>query len=163
MSHSRECGQGCNNLPGAIHRIFMRVDVCRDHITKNKNSVRKKIVRERYVFVGPLRSALPPPLGSFCSMPTPRVGHVDNVDNQLKVAWPRSPKPCALPGVDNVDNCFLLVHMIHILLCASLFFLRGNSLRVDLWVKWTMWTPVLNWWRMRCQPCVTPCYKYIST
>jgi hypothetical protein len=38
--------------------------------TKNKNqkiycwlqiSVRKKIVRERYVFAGPLRSALPPP------------------------------------------------------------------------------------------------------
>jgi hypothetical protein len=33
--------------------------------TKNKNSVRKKIVRERYVFAGPLRSALPPPPRSF--------------------------------------------------------------------------------------------------
>jgi hypothetical protein len=53
----------------------------------------KKIVRERYVFAGPLPSALPPPLGNFCRMATLLagslpVGHVDNVDNRFLVAYP---------------------------------------------------------------------------
>ena len=55
-----------------------------------------------------------------------RVGHVDNVDNQFQVAQSRSPKPCALPGVDNVDNCFLLVHMIH----KAFFF---APVRIEAW------------------------------
>jgi hypothetical protein len=66
--------------------------------TKNKNSVRKKIVRERYVFAGPLRSALPPPPWpempllpvGFYLVAVGRVGHVDNVDHQLQVARPRN-------------------------------------------------------------------------
>ena len=55
-----------------------------------------------------------------------RVGHVDNVDHQFEVTWPRSPKPCALPGVDNVDNCFLLVHMIHKAFCFA-------PVRIEAW------------------------------
>ena len=55
-----------------------------------------------------------------------RVGHVDNVDNQFQVAQSRSPKPCALPGVDNVDNCFLLVHMIHKAFCFA-------PVRIEAW------------------------------
>lgn len=91
------------------------------------------------------------------------VGHVDNVDHQFEVAWPRKPQACALPGVDNVDNHFAIVHMVHFSFAPVFFFLRGNSLRVDLWTMWTIWTIVLNWWRMRRQPSVTPCYIYIST
>ena len=50
--------------------------------TKNKNSVRKKIVRDPSVFVGPLPSALPPPLKQNAIRVYPRVivgccsGHV---------------------------------------------------------------------------------------
>jgi hypothetical protein len=54
-------------------------------------------------------------------MPRTRVGHVDNVDHQLQVAWPRKPQACALPGVDNVDNHFAIVHMIHIFLSRQFF------------------------------------------
>jgi hypothetical protein len=91
------------------------------------------------------------------------VGHVDNVDHQFQVARPRKPQACALPGVDNVDNHFAIVHMIHIFFRASSFFLRGNSLRVDLWTMWTIWTIVLNRRRMRRQPSVTHTHTYIST
>jgi hypothetical protein len=65
------------------------------------------------------------------------VGHVDNVDHQFQVAWPRKPQACALPGVDNVDNHFAIVHMVHFSFAPVFFFLRGNSLRVDLWTMWT--------------------------
>ena len=68
----------------------------------------------------------PLPLGSFATWPPARVGHVDNVDHQFEVTWPRSPKPCALPGVDNVDNCFLLVHMIHKAFCFA-------PVRIEAW------------------------------
>ena len=44
----------------------MRDDVCCECITKN---LKIKIVRERYVFVGPLPSALPPPLRPKCFLP----------------------------------------------------------------------------------------------
>jgi len=48
----------------------------------------------------------PYPLPSdLLQQPGSRVGHVDNVDHQFRVAWPL--------GVDNVDNCFLMVHMVH--------------------------------------------------
>jgi hypothetical protein len=49
------------------------------------------------------------------------VGHVDNVDNQFQVAWPCKSKACALPGVDNVDNHFAIVHMTHIFLSRQFF------------------------------------------
>ena len=44
----------------------MRVDVCMQFTTKN---LKIKIVRERYVFVGPLPSALPPPLQGISILP----------------------------------------------------------------------------------------------
>jgi len=47
--------------------------------------------------------------------------------------------------VDNVDNHFSFVHMTH----KSFSFLRGNSLRGDLWTMWTMWTSILNRWLER--------------
>ena len=55
-----------------------------------------------------------------------RVGHVDNVDHQFQVARPRGLRSCALPGVDNVDNCFLLVHMIHKAFCFA-------PVRIEAW------------------------------
>ena len=68
----------------------------------------------------------PSPSAKIAAWPPARVGHVDNVDNQFQVARPRSPKPCALPGVDNVDNCFLLVHMIHKAFCFA-------PVRIEAW------------------------------
>jgi hypothetical protein len=47
----------------------MRVDVCVQFTTKNKNSVRKKIVRERYVFAGPVPPALWVPLPALWVLP----------------------------------------------------------------------------------------------
>jgi hypothetical protein len=67
------------------------------------------------------------------------VGHVDNVDHQFEVAWPRKPQACTPPGVDNVDNHFAIVHMVHIFFCASLFLFawefpaRGFVDNVDMW------------------------------
>jgi hypothetical protein len=49
---------------------------------KIKIPTRKKIVRERYVFAGPMRSALPLPLGRMQhAIRVYPVGHVDNVDS----------------------------------------------------------------------------------
>jgi hypothetical protein len=85
-----------------------------------------------------------------------RVGHVDNVDHQLQVARPR-----------NVWTMWTIIFLLSTLSTfffrASSFFLRGNSLRVDLWTMWTIWTTVLNRRRMRRQPSVTHTHTYIST
>ena len=70
----------------------------------------KKIVRDPSVFVGPLPSALPPPLKPNPIRVYP-VGYVDNVDHQFRVAWP--------PGVDNVDHHFAIVHMVHKHFCFA--------------------------------------------
>lgn len=80
---------------------------------------------------------------------------MDNVDNQFQVASlsMRATK-CGQCG----QSFFFCPPCPHFFF----FFLRGNSLRGDLWTMWTSGQSFLNWCGMKCQPSVTYHIHYTS-
>lgn len=129
------------------------VSVC--HFSKNK-----KLFADAPFLYGPSARPYPLPSSQFAFGHTARMVFACGSCGQC--GQPVASR-MAMQDVDNMDNLFCIVHIVHFSFAPVFFFLRGNSRLVNLWTRWTMWTPFLNWCRMRCQPYVTHPYINIST